>query len=63
MVINYDADRAAVDGALHLFVEDTKTNKAGDEEPYRRATYSRVWFQLKGKRAETITAERFQKAM
>lgn len=47
----------AVDGALHFFFEDTKTNKAGEEAPYRRATYSRVWFQLKGKRAETITAE------
>lgn len=59
VVIHYDADRAAIDGALHLFVEDEKTDKA---EKYRRATFSRVWFQLKGKRSDRFTADQFAAA-
>jgi hypothetical protein len=62
VVIHYDADRAAIDGALHLFVEDEKIGKAGKPETYRRATFSRVWFQLKGKRADKFTAEQFAAA-
>ncbi|MFN7149472.1 MAG: DUF4365 domain-containing protein, partial [Microthrixaceae bacterium] len=62
VVIHYDADRAGIDGALHLFVEDEKTGKSGKPEKYHRASFSRVWFQLKGKRAEEFTAAQFAKA-
>lgn len=62
VVIHYDADRAGIDGALHLFVEDEKTGKTGKLEKFRRATFSRVWFQLKGKRSDQLTPEQFAAA-
>lgn len=62
VVIHYDADRAAIDGALHLFVEDERAGKSGKLEQYHRATFSRVWFQLKGKRSDKFTAEQFAAA-
>jgi hypothetical protein len=52
--IKYDQDRAAIDTGLHLFVE-------GPGNDYL-ASQARVWFQAKGKRTETLSAEQFDGA-
>ncbi len=49
--LTYDKDRAGIDTGLHLFV---------GEASGRDATQVRVWFQVKGKRAETLSLERYQ---
>lgn len=49
--VDYAQDRAAVDTGLHLFVE-------GPNDSYS-ASQTRVWFQAKGKRITTLSAERF----
>ena len=43
--VHYPNDRAGIDIGLHLFAENT-------------ATQARVWFQVKGKHASTLPAER-----
>jgi hypothetical protein len=50
--IAYEQDRAAIDTGLHLFVEGP-----GDDWS---ASQVRVWFQVKGKRAATLSLERFR---
>lgn len=49
--VAYEQDRAGIDTGLHLFVEGP-----GDDWS---ASQVRVWFQVKGKRAETLPLERF----
>ena len=51
--IRYAKDRAGIDTGLHLFVQGTEG---------RQATHSRVWFQVKGKRAATLSALEFEAA-
>ena len=53
LVLNYDRDRAAIDTGLHLFLE-------GDGA--RQASQVRVWFQAKGKKAETLPLETYRAA-
>lgn len=48
--LTYDKDRAGIDTGLHLFVEEASG---------RDASQVRVWFQVKGKRAETLSLERW----
>jgi len=52
--VTYDQDRAAIDTGLHLFVE-------GPGNDYL-ASNARVWFQVKGKRTQTLSAEQFDAA-
>lgn len=52
--INYDQDRAAIDTGLHLFIEGPNKNF--------EASQARVWFQVKGKRSTTLSAEKFDTA-
>jgi hypothetical protein len=49
--VQYPRDHAAIDTGLHLFVE-------GPGNDYQ-STQTRVWFQAKGKRRETLSAEQF----
>lgn len=49
--LSYDKDRAGIDTGLHLFVE----GRSG-----REASHSRVWFQVKGKRASSLSADTFR---
>lgn len=49
--VSYPRDYAAIDTGLHLFVE-------GPGKDYQ-STHTRVWFQAKGRRAETLSAEEF----
>jgi hypothetical protein len=48
--LTYDKDRAGIDTGLHLFVE-------GQSE--REASQARVWFQVKSRRADTLSLERY----
>ncbi|WP_165497086.1 DUF4365 domain-containing protein [Rhodococcus sp. ABRD24] len=52
--IEYEQDRAAIDTGLHLFVEGANADYS--------ASQTRVWFQAKGKRAQTLSAEQFRSA-
>lgn len=52
--VTYDQDRAAIDTGLHLFVE-------GADKDYL-ASHARVWFQAKGKRADTLSEAQFDAA-
>lgn len=49
--LTYDKDRAGIDTGLHLFVEGPSG---------RDASQVRVWFQVKGKRAETLSLEGYE---
>lgn len=51
VVCKYEKDRAALDGGLHLY-----TSEPGSD---RSVSQTRIWFQAKGKRATTISAEQF----
>lgn len=51
--VEYDKDRAAVDAALHMYVEGNRD---------RQVSHTRVWFQAKGKRASTLSADTFYAA-
>jgi hypothetical protein len=62
VVVEYRRDRAGIDTGLHLFARGEKTTKKGDERPYWRALASRVWFQLKGVHASTMSADEFDNA-
>ncbi|MDF2990593.1 MAG: hypothetical protein K0S37_1107 [Microbacterium sp.] len=62
VIVGYRRDRAGIDTGLHLFARGEKTTKGGDERPYWRALASRVWFQLKGVHAATLSADAFNKA-
>lgn len=62
VVVGYRHDRAGIDTGLHLFARGEKTTPKGDERPYWRALASRVWFQLKGVHASTMSAEEFDNA-
>lgn len=53
LVLNYEHDRAAIDTGLHLFLEG---------EGARQTSQVRVWFQAKGKRADTLPLEEYQAA-
>lgn len=61
LVVEYRRDRAGIDTGLHLFARGEKTTPKGDR-PYWRPMASRVWFQLKGKHASTVSADEFAKA-
>jgi hypothetical protein len=52
--VTYPRDHAGIDTGLHLFVE-------GPGNDYQ-STHTRVWFQAKGKRAATLSAEQFDAA-
>ncbi|PPH29791.1 DUF4365 domain-containing protein [Rathayibacter sp. AY1F9] len=58
VIVGY-RDRAGIDTGLHLFARGVKTTKGGDERQYWRALASRVWFQLKGVHASTMSADAF----
>lgn len=62
VVVEYKHDRAGIDTGLHLFARGQKATKKGDELPHWRPTTSRVWFQLKGTHASTMSAEEFANA-
>lgn len=51
--IHYERDRVAVDLGVHLTVGDA---------PGRRASHTRIWFQLKGIHRETLSLEEFRQA-
>lgn len=62
VVVEYRRDRAGIDTGLHLFAREEKSTKQGEERPYWRALASRVWFQLKGVHASTMSADEFYEA-
>lgn len=62
VVIAYRRDRAGIDTGLHLFARSEKTTQKGEERPYWRALAGRVWFQLKGIHASTLSAAEFADA-
>jgi hypothetical protein len=62
VIVGYRRDRAGIDTGLHLFARGEKTTKKGDERPYWHALASRVWFQLKGVHASTMSADAFNSA-
>lgn len=62
VVVEYRRDRAGIDTGLHLFAHGEKPTAKGDERPYWRPLASRVWFQLKGVHAPTMSAAEFDNA-
>ncbi len=52
LFVNYEKDRVGIDIGLHLTKKLDSKNK--------RATQSRVWFQLKGKKADTLSLEEYK---
>jgi len=63
VVVEYRRDRAGIDTGLHLFAREEKTTKnKHDKRPYWRALAGRVWFQLKGVHASTMSADEFHEA-
>lgn len=63
VVVDYRRDRAGMDTGLHLFArEDRVSPKDGATRSYWRPLASRVWFQLKGVHATTMTPEQFANA-
>lgn len=62
VVVEYRRDRAGIDTGLHLFAREEKLTPKGDELPYWRPLASRVWFQLKGVHAATMSASEFESA-
>ncbi|WP_166784964.1 DUF4365 domain-containing protein [Cryobacterium sp. Hz7] len=62
VIVEYRRDRAGIDTGLHLFARGQKATKNGDERPYWNALASRVWFQLKGVHALTMSADAFASA-
>lgn len=62
VVVEYRRDRAGIDTGLHLFAREEKTTKQGEVGPYWRALAGRVWFQLKGLHASTMSADKFHGA-
>ncbi len=62
VVVEYRRDRVGIDTGLHLFAHGKKPTSKGDERPYWRPLASRVWFQLKGVHASTMSATEFEKA-
>jgi hypothetical protein len=62
LVVEYRRDRAGIDTGLHLFAKGSKPTRGGDDRPYWRPLASRVWFQLKGIHAGTMSADEFAAA-
>lgn len=62
VVVEYRRDRAGIDTGLHLFAREEKPTKQGEGRPYWRALAGRVWFQLKGVHASTMSADEFHAA-
>jgi hypothetical protein len=62
LVVEYRRDRAGIDTGLHLFARGNKLSPKGWAGPYWHPMASRVWFQLKGVHASTMSAEDFSKA-
>jgi hypothetical protein len=61
LVVEYTRDRAGIDTGLHFFASDTPMS-TDSASSYWRPLASRVWFQLKGKHASTLTADDFATA-
>lgn len=59
VVVEYRRDRAGIDTGLHLFAREDRDTGAGTSRPYWRPLASRVWFQLKGVHASTMTRDDF----
>jgi hypothetical protein len=53
ILLDYQKDRAAIDKGLHLYTPDRDNGQAHPSQ-------IKVWFQLKGKAKETISAERLK---
>jgi len=62
VIVNYRRDRAGVDTGLHLFARHDKVPPKGGTQATWRPTVSRVWFQLKGIHATTLSASDYQSA-
>lgn len=62
VMVEYRRDRAGIDTGLHLFARGEKPTPNGDERPYWRPLASRVWFQLKGVHASTMSTSEFENA-
>ena len=62
VIVEYRRDRAGIDTGLHLFARGDKPTPKGDDRPYWRPLASRVWFQLKGVHATTMSASKFEQA-
>lgn len=62
VVVEYRRDRVGIDTGLHLFAREEKPTRQGGERPYWRALAGRVWFQLKGVHAATMSADEFHAA-
>ncbi len=60
LVVQYRHDRVGIDTGLHMFAPDiTPATSPTSSSPYWYPLASRVWFQLKGKHASTLTAQAF----
>ncbi|NQX14994.1 DUF4365 domain-containing protein [Rathayibacter sp. VKM Ac-2857] len=57
VIVGYRRDRAGIDTGLHLFARGEKSTKKGDDQPFWHALAGRVWFQLKGVHAATLSAD------
>jgi hypothetical protein len=62
VIVEYRRDRAGIDTGLHLFARGHKPTKKGNERPYWHVLASRIWFQLKGVHASTMSADAFKSA-
>jgi hypothetical protein len=62
VIVGYRQDRAGIDTGLHLFGRVEKTTTGGDKRAYWRPLPSRVWFQLKGLHATTMSTVEFAEA-
>lgn len=62
VVVQYRRDRVGIDTGLHLFAREENPSKQGGNPQYWHALAGRVWFQLKGIHASTMSADRFHAA-
>lgn len=62
VVVEYRRDRAGIDTGLHMFAREERPTRQGGERPHWRALAGRVWFQLKGIHASTMSADEFHAA-